>query len=71
VALGEGGVLDTVRPGETGIFFDRPEVDSLRRTLEEVETRQWDREVLRAHAGTFSRERFRQRFAAAVQRLIG
>lgn len=71
VALGEGGVLDSVLPGATGIFFDRPEVDSLRRALTEVEARQWDRQALRAHAATFSRARFLERFASAVSRLIG
>ena len=71
VALGEGGVLDSVVPGVTGIFFDRPEVDSLRHALTQVEARQWDREALRTHAARFSRARFRQRFAAAVSRLTG
>jgi len=71
VALGEGGVRDSVVPGVTGIFFDRPEVDSLRHALTQVEARQWDRGTLRAHAAGFSRERFRQRFAAAVTKLIG
>ncbi|HEX2120244.1 MAG TPA: glycosyltransferase [Thermoanaerobaculia bacterium] len=62
VALRAGGVLDSVVDGVTGIFFDRPEVDSLRRALDEVEARamegKWDREALRAHAATFSRARF-------------
>lgn len=71
VALGEGGVLDSVVPGRTGIFFDRPEVDSLRRALDEVEAGQWDREDLRAHAAAFSRERFRDRLSAALRRTIG
>ncbi len=71
VALGEGGVLDSVIPGRTGIFFDRPEVDSLRHAVEEVEARQWDRDELRAHAAAFSRERFQRQLGAAIQRLIG
>jgi glycosyltransferase involved in cell wall biosynthesis len=58
VALGEGGVRDSVLDGETGIFFDRPEVDSLRRALDAVEVRPWDRESIRAHAAKFSRARF-------------
>ena len=62
VALGEGGVRDSVLDGETGIFFDRPEVDSLRCALDEVESRPWDRETIRAHAAKFSRARFDERF---------
>jgi glycosyltransferase involved in cell wall biosynthesis len=71
VAFGEGGVLDTVTPGRTGIFFDRPEVDSLRRALDQVEARQWDRAGLREHAAAFSRAAFQRQIAAAIQKLIG
>jgi glycosyltransferase involved in cell wall biosynthesis len=58
VALKAGGVLDSVIEGRTGIFFDRDEVDALRRALDEVEARQWDRTILRARAAEFSRTRF-------------
>ena len=71
VALGEGGVLDSVVPGKTGIFFGRPEVDSLRRALDEVEAAQWDRTALRAQAAAFSRERFHRELGAHIERLIG
>ena len=71
VALKAGGVLDSVVEGRTGIFFDRPEVDALRRALDEVEARPWDRKVLRARAAEFSRERFRREFAEAVAGLRG
>lgn len=69
-ALRAGGVLDTMVEGKTGIFFDRPEVESLRRALDEVEARTWDRAALRAHATKFSRARFDAEFRqqlAAVQ----
>lgn len=66
VALGEGGVRDSVVDGVTGIFFDGPEVESLRRALEEVEAREWDRVALRNHAARFSRARFDERFRAAL-----
>ncbi|MBV9493433.1 MAG: glycosyltransferase [Acidobacteria bacterium] len=67
VALGQGGVLDTVVHGRTGILFEEPMVDSLLRALDAVESRSWDREALRAHAASFSRERFLRQFAAAMQ----
>ena len=69
VAFGTGGVLDTVVPGRTGIFFERPDVESLRRALDEVESRQWDRVALRQHAAGFSRDRFLERFKAALGRI--
>ena len=67
VALGEGGVRDSVIDGVTGIFFDRPEVDSLRHALDQVESRQWDREALRAHARKFSRTVFDEKFGALLR----
>jgi glycosyltransferase involved in cell wall biosynthesis len=69
VALGEGGVRDSVLDGETGIFFDRPEVDSLRRALDQVESRPWDRELIRAHAARFSRARFDEEFGEQLAAL--
>ncbi len=62
VAFGEGGVRDSVLDRKTGIFFDRPEVDSLRRALDAVESWQWDRETIRAHATKFSRAAFDAQF---------
>jgi glycosyltransferase involved in cell wall biosynthesis len=69
VALGEGGVRDSVIEGVTGIFFDRPEVDSLRRALDEVESRQWDRPALRNHARGFSRAVFDKKFRHQLELL--
>jgi len=69
VALGEGGVRDSVLDGETGIFFDRPEVDSLRRALDTVESRPWDRENIRSRAAKFSRARFDQEFGEQLSAL--
>jgi glycosyltransferase involved in cell wall biosynthesis len=69
VALGEGGVRDSVVPGTTGIFFDRPEVDSLRQALDAVESREWDRVAIRAHAAKFSRARFQEQFSSQLAAL--
>jgi glycosyltransferase involved in cell wall biosynthesis len=69
VALGEGGVRDSVLDRKTGIFFDRAEVDSLRRALDEVESREWDRETIRARAAMFSRAHFDARFRQQLAHL--
>ncbi len=71
VALRGGGVTDSVVEGQTGIFFNEPMVNSLGQALDEVESRQWDRQALRAHAAGFSRSRFQQQFREAVERVIG
>jgi glycosyltransferase involved in cell wall biosynthesis len=67
VALGEGGVRDSVVDGVTGNFFDTATVDSLGRALEAVESRAWDREALRAHARKFSKAVFDAKLDAALQ----
>lgn len=69
VAFRAGGALDTVVEGQTGIFFDSQDVESLRQALDEVEVRKWDRDVLRFHAARFSRARFTEQFEAALHRI--
>jgi glycosyltransferase involved in cell wall biosynthesis len=67
VALGEGGVRDSVQENVTGMFFDRPDVQSLRRALDQVEAQPWDRAALRRHAASFSRAVFDRKFGAILQ----
>ncbi|MEO6260240.1 MAG: glycosyltransferase, partial [Thermoanaerobaculia bacterium] len=71
IAQGAGGVLDTVVPGRTGMFFETAAVHSLQRALEEMESVTWDRAALRAHAATFSRERFLGAMEQAVRQVLG
>jgi glycosyltransferase involved in cell wall biosynthesis len=66
VALGEGGVRDSVVDGTTGIFFDAPEVQSLRRALDAAEGQAWDRTAIRERARQFSRSAFAGKFSAAL-----
>lgn len=67
VALGEGGVRDSVVDGTTGIFFDAPEVESLRRALDAVERQAWDRGAIRERARQFSRAVFDERFRLILE----
>lgn len=69
VALGQGGVLDSVVDGETGIFFSESTPAALGRALEAAESREWNRAAIRARAAAFTREHFRRRFGAALQRV--
>jgi glycosyltransferase involved in cell wall biosynthesis len=70
VALGTGGVLDSVVPDTTGIFFETAAVNSLRQALGEAERRTWDRAAIRAHAATFSRERFQHEMLAELRQVM-
>jgi glycosyltransferase involved in cell wall biosynthesis len=65
-ALRWGGFLDTIREGETGVFFDVPEAAAIRDAVVRLLDHRWDRAVLVAHAATFSEGRFSQRLRAVV-----
>lgn len=72
IAFGKGGALETVVPGETGVFFHEQSSASLQdavRRFEAVRER-LDPERIRLHAERFSKERFRQEFSEMVDREI-
>jgi glycosyltransferase involved in cell wall biosynthesis len=56
VALAQGGALETVIPGETGVLFDEPTVESMASALDEVSRMHVDLDRLRANAKRFSRD---------------
>lgn len=58
IALGIGGALETVRGGETGLFFEEQTVESLTGAIEEFEGRKWDPAKCVEQAEKFRRERF-------------
>jgi glycosyltransferase involved in cell wall biosynthesis len=67
VSYARGGALETVKPGETGVFFQSLSVDSLQGALDKLESIQFNKETVRAHAQNFSREKFKEHFAAFLQ----
>ncbi|MBM4118555.1 glycosyltransferase family 4 protein [bacterium] len=62
IALGAGGALETVREGETGLFFAERSAESLRGALARLEARAWDPALARAQAERFAKARFREIF---------
>ena len=71
LALGRGGVLDTVIDGETGVLLADDRVDTFAEAMREVDFDAFDRGRLRAQAERFSTEEFKRRFRAEVERLAG
>lgn len=61
IAYGAGGVLDTVRDGETGILFGAQTVEALTAAIQRAEDVPLNKERLRAHALEFSTASFKQR----------
>lgn len=67
IAIGKGGVLDTVVPGVTGAFFHEQTTESLVEALRAFDPDAYDCAEIRRHVTPFSRESFRQRITSAVR----
>jgi glycosyltransferase involved in cell wall biosynthesis len=67
VAWKGGGALDTVREGQTGVFFTEPTAESLAAAIEELEGRVWDSATLRSHAAGFDVSVFTERIRSFLQ----
>ena len=68
IAFAAGGALETVVEGATGTFFHEPTAEALAAALSAFSPESFDRACLVAHAREFSPSKFRQRFAALLQR---
>ena len=66
VAYAGGGALDTVADGQTGVLFERQDVDSLIGAVRRAEAIDWDSDELRQHARKFDRQVFRDQLLAFV-----
>ena len=76
VALAEGGAVETVVDGKTGVLVHASSSEAFADGISRVRNLNIDESALRAHAEGFSREQFLSRFQAAVdaalsQRSIG
>ena len=58
IAFGQGGALETVVNGKTGLFFREQTVESLCNAIEEFEGRSWSSGECRANAAHFDRRKF-------------
>jgi glycosyltransferase involved in cell wall biosynthesis len=66
VSSAEGGALETVIPGRTGVLVEGSGAEALARGLREAAERPFDSSVIRRHAERFSRERFASEMLAAI-----
>lgn len=71
VVFAEGGGLESVLPGTTGLLFHQQTPQALRAVVTSLEAWRFDPSAIRAHAETFSGEVFEARFQAFVQRYLG
>ena len=66
VALRAGGALETVIPGQTGLFFDEQTVEALAAALRQVASFPFVTAALQAQAGRFDESVFHQRMSRVV-----
>jgi glycosyltransferase involved in cell wall biosynthesis len=67
VAYAGGGALDTVLDGQTGVLFERQDVECLMDAVRRAEATDWDTLDLRAHARKFDRQVFRDQLLEFVR----
>lgn len=70
LAFGQGGVLETVVPGLSGMFFEAQEADSLNGRLQDFEARQWNAEAIAGHAAQFGEARFIEQITQYVNEVL-
>lgn len=72
IALGQGGALETVREGVSGLFFRQQTVEALIDAVRrfEADEHTFSTERIVEHARRFDRSLFKRRMGAAIDRLL-
>jgi glycosyltransferase involved in cell wall biosynthesis len=70
IALGAGGALESVIPGETGLFFYERTAESLMTAMRQFDTIAWDPAKARANAERFSKARFQREILEEVRAVL-
>ena len=66
VAFRGGGSLETVKEGETGVFFDEQKEKSLKKALKNFNPFDFDPEKIKARATLFDKEIFKENFTSTL-----
>ena len=70
IALRRGGVVESVREGRDGLFFNEPTVEALTDAVGRFDRMVFDRGVIRAHAERFGGDRCREELNETIQRVL-
>ena len=70
IAAADGGALEIVTDGVTGVLVKPRSVDALAEALSATDWESFDSGFLRTNAERFSRERFRLRFVTAIAAVL-
>lgn len=69
ICFGQGGVLETVKNGKTGIYFDRQSVESLKKAVNEFEESIFIKKNIAENADRFSKDKFREKLKGLVNEI--
>jgi len=67
IAFGRGGALESIVPGQTGLFFPEFTASSLRAALDKFRSLKFNGTAIRSNAEKFSRRAFREKLAAYLE----
>ena len=70
VALGRGGAVETIVPGETGILVDEPTPQAFATAIRDALAHRFDADAIRRHAERFGRSRFGDEMTAIVDEAV-
>ena len=68
IAYGRGGALETVKNGETGLFFEEQTSDSLANALKRFDRMTFNRRAIAAHAREFDETVFHRRIEEFIKK---
>lgn len=69
IAYGQGGVLDSVIPDKTGVFFEEQTVESLKSAIEKFEKMKFDKNEIRKHALEFDETVFQKKIQEFIEKV--
>jgi glycosyltransferase involved in cell wall biosynthesis len=61
IALAQGGVLETIIDGKTGVYFNEPTVESLKKAIKKFEKMKFNSNSIRKQAEKFSKTSFKEK----------
>jgi glycosyltransferase involved in cell wall biosynthesis len=67
IAYDKGGALDSIKAGETGLFFNAQTAESLKAAIQQFEKLTFDPDTIRKHARQFSSSGFREQIRQIVE----
>jgi glycosyltransferase involved in cell wall biosynthesis len=70
IAFGAGGALESIIPGETGLFFPERTAESLMTAIRQFDQIDWNPDRARANAERFSKHRFQREIMEEIRAVL-